>query len=85
MIYILKDLFKPKNNLPKVSRFIIGKQNVIMIDISTYNGKIIFDKLIKYLFLNVENLYWFINENYMYEDLTELTNYTDEDVFVLIG
>ena len=42
-----------------------------------YKGKIIFDKCIEYLFLHTKNLYWFINDYSMYEDLTELLNHSD--------
>ena len=56
-----------------------------MINIEKYKGKIIFDKCIEYLFLHTKNLYWFIYDYSMYEDLTELLNHSDEDVFVLIG
>ena len=56
-----------------------------MINIEKYKGKIIFDKCIEYLFLHAKNVYWFINDYSMYEDLTELLNHSDECVFVLIG
>jgi len=56
-----------------------------MINIEKYKNKVIFDKCIEYLFLHTKNLYWFINEYAMYEDLTELLNHSDEDIFVLIG
>lgn len=82
---MFKYLFTPKKLIPTCFYFCIGKQNIILIDISIYKDEIIFDRVIETLFKANIYLFWFKNDEDMYTDLDEFITNTTEDCYVLIG
>lgn len=84
-ISIFKFLFTPRKRVPHCFHFFIGKQNIILIDISIYKDEIIFDRMIETLFQENRFLFWFQTDEDMYNDLDEFITNTTEDCYVLIG
>ena len=77
-------LFSIQKKRPKCYYFIIGRQNVIVVDATIYPKEVWYDKHIAFLMQYVSNVYWFSSFEEMEEELVDLMTVTDDDYYILI-
>lgn len=82
---MLSKLFIPKVLKTNVYQYLIGYQNLIVIDYQDFKDDIIVDKTIKKLILSFHNLYFFNTIFEMEEELELLINNTNDDYIVIIN
>lgn len=78
-------LFKPLKQKDKIHHFLIGKQNLIVIELFNKNNYIIINKLVENLLIKYSNLYFFATFKEMEIQLDDLITSTNENFIVIIG
>lgn len=80
---MLGGIFKPSIKKDKIYQYIIGKQHLLIIEISN-KSSIINNKIIEDLFIKYENLYFFSSFFEMEQELDILITNTNENFVVIL-
>lgn len=71
--------------MPICYHFIIGRQNIVIVDATIYPKGVWYDKHIAFLMQHFSNVYWFSSFEEMEEELDDLITITNDDYYILIA